>query len=138
METPNFKQLMKYLNDINLPRDKFALFGSAPLAVRGLRDCHDLDLIMTDELWIDLQEHYYPDSENPNKIILLRSRISGETQIEAFKTWEPWFDDVNELIESADIIEGVRFVNLENVKKWKEQMGREKDKKDLQLIKQLQ
>ena len=138
MDTPNFKRLLKILNDINLPNDKFAIFGSGPLAVRGLRDCRDLDIVVNEELWKELLENYYPDTENPEKIILQRSRPDGETEMEAFRNWRPWFSDVNELIDSADIIDGVRFVNLENVKKWKTAMGRDKDKIDLQLLETIQ
>lgn len=135
METPNFNQLLKYLRDINLPADQFAIFGSGPLAARGLRDCRDLDIVVTEELWKELLKNYFPDTENQEKIILHRSRTTGETEIEAFRNWRPIFSDVNSLIDSADIIDGVRFVNLENVKKWKTEMGREKDKADLELIK---
>jgi len=138
MDTPNFKRLLKNLRDINLPTDQFAIFGSGPLAARGLRDCRDLDIVVTTKLWKTLLKNYYPDTANPEKIILVRSRPDGETEIEAFRSWQPWFSEVNDLIATADIIDGVRFVNLENVKKWKTEMGREKDKADLHLLATIQ
>ena len=41
-------RLLKELEKLNLPKDKFAIFGSGPLAVRNLRTANDLDLIVND------------------------------------------------------------------------------------------
>jgi hypothetical protein len=38
------------------------------------------------------------------------------------------------LVDTADIIEDIRFVKLEHVLNWKRMMGREKDLKDIGLI----
>jgi len=122
---------MKYLEELkklNLPIDQFAIFGSGPLAVRGLRENDDLDIVASEELWNQLTEKYKPVSDKEIKI--------GSIQI--FKHWRPWFDDSRELIESADLINGVRFVNLADVKKWKSAMGREKDLADIKLIDKFQ
>ncbi len=54
METPNLDRLLTELKTLNLPLGHFAIFGSAPLAIRGLRDSHDLDIIVSDELYEDL------------------------------------------------------------------------------------
>ena len=53
--------------------------------------------------------------------------------IEIFNNWLP-FKDINVLIDSADIIEGFRFVKLEYVLEWKKFLGREKDLIDIKLI----
>ena len=40
---------MRYLDEVkrlNLPKDKFAIFGSGPIAIRGLREARDIDLIV--------------------------------------------------------------------------------------------
>ncbi|MBU1031319.1 hypothetical protein KKE03_00105, partial [Patescibacteria group bacterium] len=41
---------------------------------------------------------------------------------------------VGKQIKTADVIKGYRFVNLNLIKKFKLLQGREKDKKDLELI----
>ena len=56
----------------------------------------------------------------------------GETEI--YKDWKPWFNDVDFLMDSADIINGFRFVKLEYLLKWKQEMNREKDKTDIKII----
>ena len=55
-------------------------------------------------------------------------------EIEVFKDWKPWFDDINELIDTADIIDGIRFVKLKYVLEWKSAMGRDKDREDVKII----
>jgi hypothetical protein len=42
--------------------------------------------------------------------------------------------DIDKLIEEADIIDGIRFVKLEEVLKWKRARNAEKDKADIELI----
>ncbi|MFH1291164.1 MAG: hypothetical protein ABIH79_01240 [archaeon] len=34
----NFKKQLAELKKLNLPKDKFAIFGSGPLAINGIRD----------------------------------------------------------------------------------------------------
>ena len=46
--------------------------------------------------------------------------------------WGNWTAD--ELIDSADIIDEIRFVSLQYVLKWKQLMDRKKDLQDIELI----
>lgn len=46
------------LKKLNLPLGKYAIFGSGPLAIRGLRENNDIDIIVTDELWQNLTKKY--------------------------------------------------------------------------------
>jgi len=55
--------------------------------------------------------------------------------ISIFKNWHPWFENTDYLIDEADLINDIKYVKLENVIKWKEQMAREKDLKDIEIIK---
>ncbi len=117
---------MKFLEEIkklNLPKDKFAVFGSGPLAIRNIREVRDVDIIVKDDLWVELKKKYPVDSD--------LIRIGN---IDIFHNWQT-FDDVNELIDDADIFEAIRFVKLKYMISWKEKRGQEKDKTDLELIK---
>lgn len=113
------------LEKLNLPQGSYAIFGSGPLAVRGIRDAKDLDIVVRKDVWDELAEKY-PKNEKGNGLQI------GD--IEAFDSWSPWFEDPNMLIETAEIIDGLPFVKLEHVVSWKKAMGREKDLNDLQLI----
>jgi len=112
------------LKKINLSVGQYAVFGSGPLAVRGIRPANDLDLIVKDELWRELNKKY-PSLDN-------RSIKIGK--IEVYRDWLPWLSDKDQLIDSAEIFDGVPFVKLEYVLAWKKKMGRDKDLADIKLI----
>ena len=120
---------MKFLDELeklNLPRDKFAIFGSGPLAVRGIRETNDLDIIVKPDLWEELKKKYPVTSEEKGLMVI--------GNIEIYSKWGGWFSDLAQLIEEADIIQGLRFVKLERVLEWKKKFNREKDKIDVDLI----
>jgi hypothetical protein len=119
-----FKDLILELKNLNLPPDQFAIFGSGPLGIRGLKESNDLDIIVKEDLWNELSKKYPVQNE---KLITI-----GE--IEFYKHWKPWYDNTDFLIDTADIIDGIRFVKLEQVLKWKKEYNREKDIADVKLI----
>ncbi|MBD3303645.1 hypothetical protein GF343_00725 [Candidatus Woesearchaeota archaeon] len=118
---------MKFLEELkklNFPTDQYAVFGSGPLAIRGLRENEDIEILVKPELWEKLAKNHK----------LARDDLISIGNVHIFKHWEPWLKNRDELIDTADIIDGIRFVKLEHVLDWKEKMGREKDKKDIELI----
>ena len=119
-----FENFLKAVERLRLPKNQFAIFGSGHLSIRNLREANDIDLIVKEQLWNELSRNYSVMGERLIKI--------GETEI--YKDWKPWFDDVNLLIDSADIFNGYRFVKLEYLLKWKKEMNREKDKVDIKII----
>lgn len=58
----------------------------------------------------------------------------------AIEVWHNWHDTpdgvwtVEELLRDAVVVDGVAFVSLERVRRWKEWCGREKDVRDVALI----
>lgn len=119
-----FENFLKAVERLRLPKNQFAIFGSGPLSIRNLREANDVDLIVKEPLWDELSKKYSVMEKRLIKI--------GETEI--YRDWKPWFNDVNLLIDSADIINGYRFVKLEYLLKWKQEMNREKDKIDIKII----
>ena len=123
---------MKYLAELkalNLPRNKFAIFASGPMAIRNLRENQDIDVIVKEPLWKELSKKHNIILKNNGKTKCIEIR-----NIEIFNDWKPWFDDINELIDTADIIQNIRFVKLTYVLEWKKAMNREKDIRDIKII----
>jgi len=128
LKTNKFKKQLAKLKKLNLPNEDYAVFGSGPLAIRGIRKSEDIDIIVKPKLWEKLAKKYSQENE---KLIKIGS-------IEVYKNWLPWFKGINKLIDDADIFENIRFVKLKYVLAWKREYNREKDKKDIQLIEQHQ
>jgi len=122
----DFSKLMNYINelkDLNLPSGKYAIFGSGPLAVRGLRDNEDIDILVKQDLWKELIKNHECTNGKSIKI----------GHVDIFHDWPP-FEDSDSLIEDAEIIEELPFVKLNYVVRWKNTRKTEKDLSDLKLI----
>jgi hypothetical protein len=124
---PYFLELIK----LGLPTADFAVFGSGPLVAHGLKaDQSDVDVIARGVAWkqaLHLGEVGASSLGDP-KVSLAGGRI------EVFNTWGPGNWNVDELIDGADVVDGIRFVKLEHVLAWKKIMDRPKDGRDIMLI----
>jgi len=50
--------LLAELDKLNLPDDQYAITSSGPLAIRGIREANDLDIIVTPKVWTELSKKY--------------------------------------------------------------------------------
>ncbi|PIZ95768.1 MAG: hypothetical protein COX80_03490 [Candidatus Magasanikbacteria bacterium CG_4_10_14_0_2_um_filter_33_14] len=123
-----FKKLLEELKKLNLPVEQYAIFGSGPMAIRSIRESSDLDIVVLDELWQKFVSKYSTKEGNES--------IIQVGNIEICKDILPWLDDTEEMIKRSDIIEGLPFLTLEDTINFKTKLGREKDKKDIELIKE--
>ena len=115
------------LDALGLSRDSYAVFGSGPMGVRGLRESGDLDIIVSPELWADLAQRYP-----------IRHKAEGSAvvigDIEVWDSWHPAAGPLADLIAGAEEIRGYRFVRLDKVLEWKAASARPKDRADAELI----
>lgn len=128
-----FEELIKSVKSLNLPIGKYVLFGSAPIIVKGLRPAlHDIDIVVKEDLWNEYQnkEGWVKKPFNDKETYL---EWSGKN-IEFWKSWGPGEWDVNKIIEEAEIIDGLPFVQLETVLEWKKICARPKDIEDIKLL----
>ncbi|MBI2595214.1 hypothetical protein HYW46_00575 [Candidatus Daviesbacteria bacterium] len=121
----NFEKLLKKLKALNLPRDEFVVVSSGSMAVRGIRDARDLDILVTDKLWSSLSEKYPIKNENGIDKIEVHSKdieILGAGSI--FR--DSSIASLEEIFRSADIFDGIRYINLELLKKFKQKWAGKK------------
>jgi hypothetical protein len=75
------------------------------------------------------------DAEKGGKIINFANGL-----ISLYESWEPQPEEkpwnIDELIDTADIFDNWRFVELQHVLTWKRLMNRPKDQADIQAIEQ--
>lgn len=127
--TKKFDKLLNEFRKLKLPDGEYAIYGSGPLAIRGIRDIQDLDVIVLDQLYQRLKTQYPKDPE--------KERIKiGEIEIYPSWAWKNRQGDLKKVIIRAELIEGLRFVRLDDLIKCKRKMGRPKDFKDIRLIKE--
>jgi hypothetical protein len=125
--------IVKEVRKLRLPASKYAVVGSGPLAIRNIRPAHDIDLIVTQDIYDKLKnlgwkEEYFPDTERPWVLFHGPFDVSTSWSVNEFKPLP------RQLIKDADIIDGIPFARLEDVLQWKRTCGREKDLEDVKLI----
>ena len=122
----NSNQLLTKLKSLNLLADDFAIFGSGAMYPRGLKELnHDIDVIARGKAWKKALTLAKPEVSWEDSGALGISLFDG--QIEISNGWGPGKWNIDELIDTADIFGGVRYVSLENTLKWKKEMSRPKD-----------
>lgn len=122
--------IVEEVQKLNLPAGKYAVFGSGPLVVRGIRDSRDIAIVVTGELFDELGK----DPAWTKDQIRDHHPVLRKDNVEIFKTWAPDSWDVEGLIKGAELIDGIPFVKLDEVIDWKTLRNELKDKEDLVLI----
>lgn len=123
--------LFESLRKLAFQKGEYAVFGSGPMWVRGIRESNDIDIIVRETVWEWARANGKPGLKEE---IGLEYVSFADGDIEVYHDWHPGKWDIDTLIDTAEIIDGIPFVRLDSVIDWKEQKGREKDQKDLALI----
>ncbi|MGI9205299.1 MAG: hypothetical protein ACR2Q3_14885 [Woeseiaceae bacterium] len=124
--------LFDQLRQLNLPSRGYAIFGSGPLAVRGIVPLtNDVDVICTDEVWGIVNQigrmEYLPEYDL-NIVTMANGALTFGT------IWGIGNFDVDELIATAEIVDGLPFVRLEHVIGYKTIRASEKDLQHLKAL----
>ena len=120
------------LRSIELPSEDFAVFGSGPLLIRGLiDDAADLDVIARGDAWTHAATHGQM-VDLPAHGVSVASFFGGAVTVG--NRWAIGDVSVDQLIDSADMIDGLPFVALEYVRAYKLIADRAKDRKHLELL----
>ncbi len=131
MARASAEELFGRLRAIGLPEGDYAVFGSGPLAARGLiGELGDLDVVARGAAWARAVE-LGPAREAPGGDPVVRL---GGGQIEVFGGWLGW--DVDALIGRAEVIGGLPFARLEDVLAFKLSYGRPKDLAHARVIRE--
>ena len=128
---PLEQNLFDLLRSLELPMGDHAIFGSGPLIVRGIIEgTNDLDVISRGRAW-----------ERALRAGELLSLPDGARIVSCFDgavtigtNWAYGDFDINELIDTAETIDGLPFVRLEHVVRYKEIAARPKDLTHLELL----
>ncbi len=124
-------ELFDHVRSLALPEGDYAIFGSAPLLVRGLiEESGDLDVLVRGPAWtaavatgrlVHLEEYGVDIVDAGGGVTLGR-------------TWGIGQFDVDHLIDTAETIDGLAFVRLEHVVAYKRIADRPKDRRHLRAL----
>ncbi len=127
--------ILNKIKELNLPRDQYVIIGSGIMDILGIREASDIDIAVTPYLYNILKKTGEWKEEERYGYIFLKK---GIFEIIPKLDWEKYKTTTEEAITSSILIEDVSFMNLDELCKFKNALGREKDKKDIELINEYQ
>jgi hypothetical protein len=124
-------EIISTVKELGLPSGSYVVFGSCPLAVAGIREAGDIDMLVSDEL---LERFRKKGWKLVDKGVNDKPLTHGV--FEAHNNWDfsPYSPTLKHLLKTATVVQGVPIASLEEVRKWKAASGRPKDLTDMQLI----
>lgn len=101
------------------------------MALVGIRESQDIDFLVSAELFERLRQAGWQQ--------ITKSPADKPLVFEDFEAHDNWNftaykTSLKELLASADVVEGVPFASLNEVRKWKVASARPKDIVDIKLI----
>jgi hypothetical protein len=124
--------LIAALLALGLPPADFVVAGSGPMLADGLiDDPSDLDVVARGAAWekaINLGEVEPAPFGPVHRVVLL------DGGIEILDGWFPDLWSVDELIDGATVVDGIRFADMDVVRRSKEILDRPRDHQHLELL----
>lgn len=125
-------EIFELLRALELPGGDYVVFGSGPLVVRGIIEpTNDLDVVCRGSAWRAVCRLAPPKRVEPwgvDLVTLHGGRLTFGT------SWAIGEVDVDELIDTAERIDGLPFARLEQVVAYKRLSARPKDVAHLQAL----
>ena len=129
MPDRNAVDLFNRLRALDLPNRSFAVFGSGPLAAHGVIDkVGDLDVITRDEAWDVVEQLGTVVMYGDDAVVDLGDGLTFG------RSWAYGNVDIERLIDDAELIDGLPFVQLAAVVAYKRIAGRPKDLRHIELM----
>ncbi len=125
------KEIISKVAGLNLPKNSYVVFGSCPLALAGIRESQDIDMLVSKELFYQLQKNGWKLAHKGPKDNPL---THGDFEAHFRWNFSSYTPTLEHLLLTADIVDGIAFASLDEVRKWKLASGRPKDLKDIELI----
>lgn len=126
------KDIITKVKALKLPKDSYIVFGSCPLAIAGIREVNDIDLLVSPEVYKKLRsEGWRKVYKGPNDRPLTFGSFEAHDSWNFSSQYNP---TLKNLLSTALEIEGIPFASLREVRKWKISSGRPKDLVDIELI----
>ena len=123
--------IIKRVNALGLPEGSYVVFGSCPMALAGLREANDIDLLVTPELYVELQQQGWQKIQKGPRDTPVVFEVFEAHDNWDFSSYRP---TLAQLLATATIVDGVPFASLAEVRAWKLASARPKDLADVDLI----
>ena len=121
---------------LGLPPKKYVVVGSGIIAARGIKETHDVDIVVTADIFKEFKAKEgwdqipWSHDDHAGQVFLRKGHFELYLDVNCGNFWPT----TEELIARADIIDGVPFAGFKDTVAFKKAYGRDKDAKDIELI----
>jgi len=123
--------IISRIKQLRLPYGQYVVVGSGTLEALGIRQAADIDIAVLPALHTALRATgEWDEDERYGEVFLKRDDVEILPRLH----WDAYATTTAAAIESALIIDGVPFMNLDELRTFKTALGREKDFADIALI----
>lgn len=127
--------IVEEMKKLQFPQGQYVIVGSGPLGIRGIKETNDIDIVVSPELFERCKQDWWEQLPRtyPDKIgqIYLRH---GYVELFLDVNCGDFNPTLKELLQRADIIEGITFVSLKDVIKFKQSYNKPKHWEDIKII----
>lgn len=123
----NKAEIVDILNKYGFAKDEYVVLSTGALVLLGIKDkANDIDLAVSKNLYDRLLKEYDCKCSYTSEV---NGQVFNVYSFDIFDFGLNYFDR-----EKVDVIDGIPIQNIEAVLKFKHDLGREKDFKDIKLI----
>jgi hypothetical protein len=130
-------EIIGAVKELRLPKGKYVVYGSGPLAAAEIREARGVDLLVTTKLrnrlhfegWKKVKRSEQDELDTQDKPVTY-------DVFEATDNWDagPYSPTLEQLLNTAMYVDGVPFASLEEVRNWKVASGGAKHIADVRMI----
>lgn len=103
------------------------IVGSGILDVVGIRPSNDIDLLVSKETFYKIANSGHEISQRPDG--------SEKIEVDDIELMHDWYGKkVSDAAIKTTVIDGIKFMSIEEVRRWKALLDRSKDQVDILLI----
>jgi hypothetical protein len=129
----NDVSIFKRVEALNLPIGKYVVIGGV-MEAYGLRFARDIDILVNKELFKQLKSEGWKRKWFFWRAWKCKMLVKGDAEAFSNYKYKKYKPDTDELIKNADIINGLPFLPLKELARFKTELARQKDIKDVELI----
>ncbi len=128
--------ILAEVKSLNFSANGYIVVGSGIMVMHGLKEPHDIDLVVSPEVFNNAQKEGwgqvpYTYQDKLGKFYLRKMDIELYLDVNHGESFRPTLE---ELLSRAEYFDGVPFLSFEDLIKFKKSYDRPKDRVDIKLI----
>ncbi|MES2471093.1 MAG: hypothetical protein V4526_02600 [Patescibacteria group bacterium] len=132
---PHIMDIVSRTKALNLPIGQYCVFGSGVLEVHGIRKAKDIDILVNGELFKKLKKEGWKRKWFFWRTLWAKCITNGQNEAFTNLYWaRKYRPNTQELINRAELHDGIPFLQLEDLLEFQRNLPREKDKRGVKMM----